>query len=317
MTPNVTTSTGGLPPSQRGRKRYSQGHCAGIQMINERHPADDQAKVIAFLANPSSHAGVSRVERFETHGNLVFLAGPNAWKMKRAVHFPYMDFSTLEKRRTACGREVEINRRLAPDLYLGCVPITRAADAGLAFGGNGEVIEWVVHMRRFDQTALLSNIAARGPLTADLARAVADVVFASHAAAPSVPVTAGAARIAALVDSICRSLAQSNVFASRDTGTFSRAARTQLGRATAVLDRRARAGCVRRCHGDLHLRNIVLWQGRPVLFDAVEFDETIATVDTLYDLAFLLMDFDRHGQRRDANVVLNRYLWRSRDDLDV
>ena len=78
-----------------------------------------------------------------------------------------------------------------------------------------------------------------------------------------------------------------------------------------MLDERARRGCVRRCHGDLHLANIVLWQGRPVLYDAIEFDEAIATIDTLYDLAFLLMDLDRHGQRRAANIVLNRYLWRS------
>src|SRR5581483_5953331 len=89
----------------------------------------------------------------------------------------------------------------------------------------------------------------------------------------------------------------------------------QLHRCSAILDRRAGSGLVRRCHGDLHLGNIVLWQGRPVLFDAIEFDEAIATVDTLYDLAFLLMDLDWHRQRPAANVVLNRYLWRGGDDL--
>src|SRR5204863_9018046 len=95
---------------------------------------------------------------------------------------------------------------------------------------------------------------------------------------------------------------------------FAHAAQRQLSRATAILDERARSGCVRRCHGDLHLGNIVLWDGRPVLFDAIEFDEAIATVDTLYDLAFLLMDLDRYRQRRAANIVLNRYLWRDGDD---
>ena len=90
----------------------------------------DQAAVIAFLADPSTYAGVDTVERLETHGNLVFLAGEDAWKIKRAVRFPYMDFSTLERRRAACAREVEVNRRLAPDIYLGCVAITRARPAG-------------------------------------------------------------------------------------------------------------------------------------------------------------------------------------------
>ena len=80
---------------------------------------------------------------------------------------------------------------------------------------------------------------------------------------------------------------------------------------------RAAAGFVRRCHGDLHLNNVVLWRGRPVLFDAIEFDEEIATIDTLYDLAFLLMDLDNRGRRGAANIVLNRYLWRSGADLDL
>ncbi len=101
-------------------------------------PAADQAEVIGFLSDPASHAGSDRVERVETHGNLVFLSGSEAWKIKRAVRFPYMDFSTLEKRRAACEREVAINRRFSADLYLGCVPITRSTGGVLAFAGDGE-----------------------------------------------------------------------------------------------------------------------------------------------------------------------------------
>lgn len=288
-------------------------------MTNEQPTVDrsDQADVIAFLADPSSYVGVSRVDCFETHGNLVFLAGTEAWKIKRAVRFPYMDFSTLEKRRVACTREMEVNRRFAPDVYLGCVPITRSVDGNLAFGGHGDIAEWAVHMRRFDQSALLASIAASQGIDADLAKAVADAVFDSHRGAQYADSPSGAARIAELLASVCGSLARSDAFASTDTGTFSRDAQHQLGRAAATLDRRAQAGRVRRCHGDLHLGNIVLWQGRPVLFDAIEFDENIATIDTLYDLAFLFMDLDRHRQARAANVVLNRYLWRSHDDLDL
>src|SRR5262245_22737885 len=115
----------------------------------------DQAEVVAFLSDPASYATKpDRVERFETHGALVFLAGDDAWKIKRAVRFPYMDFSTLEKRKAVCEREVEINRRLAPEIYLGCVPIARRPDGHLEFGGRGAPVEWAVHMRRFDQAAL-------------------------------------------------------------------------------------------------------------------------------------------------------------------
>jgi aminoglycoside phosphotransferase family enzyme/predicted kinase len=277
----------------------------------------DQAEVTAFLADPASYAGAASVERFETHGNLVFLAGPDAWKIKRAVRFPYMDFSTLEKRQEACVHEVEINRRLAPDLYLGCVPITRAGDGKLAFGGGGTIVEWAVHMRRFEQSALLANVASADGIPPDLAKAVADTVLDSHRRAVPTAGTAGADRMAGLVASLADGFARLKVFAEADVLQFRHAAERQLRRASAILDARARSGLVRRCHGDLHLGNIVLWRGRPVLFDAIEFDEAIATVDTLYDLAFLLMDLDWHRQRTAANVVLNHYLWRGGNDLDV
>ncbi len=277
----------------------------------------DQADVIAFLADPASHAGRPQVDRLETHGNLIFLAGPDAWKIKRAVRFPYMDFSTLEKRRAACEREMEVNGRLAPDIYLGCVPIARGADGGLAFGGSGEVAEWAVHMRRFDQAALLSRIAAAGGIAPDLAKAVADAVFESHRGAQRIDWASAGTQMAELAASIGEALARSTTCDADDARRFARAARSHLDRVAPLLEARARQGRVRRCHGDLHLDNIVLWQGRPTLYDAIEFDEKIAIVDTLYDLAFLLMDLERHRQRRAANVVLNRYLWRAGDDLDL
>ena len=125
----------------------------------------EQAAAIAFLADKASHPGAERVECIETHGNLVFLAGDEAWKIKRAVRFPYMDFSTLELRHKACLAEMEVNHRMAPDLYIACVPITRGPDGGLAFDGDGDVLEWAVHMRRFAQSDLLSAKAEAGSLT--------------------------------------------------------------------------------------------------------------------------------------------------------
>ena len=278
----------------------------------------EQAEVIGFLGDPRSYAGVDRVECFETHGNLVFLAGPDAWKIKRAVQFRYMDFSTLEKRRAACMREVEVNRQFAPELYLGCVPIRRAPGGGLAFDGSGNTVEWAVHMRRFEQAALLSNLAQRDGITGEIAKSLADIVYESHAsAARATPPPSGTASMRRLADGLGRSLSSSQVFSDKDARQFSDAVARQLDRLAPTLDERARRGCVRRCHGDVHLANIVMWHGRPVLYDAIEFDEAIATIDTLYDLAFLLMDLDRHGQRPAANIVLNRYLWRSQSDLDL
>jgi aminoglycoside phosphotransferase family enzyme len=231
-----------------------------------------------------------------------------------------MDLSTLERRRAVCEREIEINRRLAPEIYLACVPIVRRPDGGLQLGGDGEPLEWAVRMRRFDQSALLSRIAEAGSLSADLARDLADTVEQSHRGAPPAPGgeagAEGSAKVRRLIASVSATLAGlAHTFAVEAPAVFRARAGAQMERAAAILDRRAAAGCIRRCHGDLHLNNIVLWQGRPVLFDALEFDEELATVDTLYDLAFLLMDLDRRGQREAANAVLNRYLWRSGTDL--
>jgi aminoglycoside phosphotransferase family enzyme/predicted kinase len=276
----------------------------------------EQQDVVAFLGDPSSYSGVQRIDRFETHGNLVFLAGGNAWKIKRAVKFPYMDFSTLAKRHAACIREVEINRRFGSALYLGCVPIVRLRPGTLAFGSDGDVVEWAVHMRRFDQSALLSNVARTTGISYDLARELADVVHEAHDGAERFSATSGAAPLRELAASISSRLSKSGI-ACPELEQLARGLSDRSNTSAATLDERAATGFVRRCHGDLHLANIVMWEGRPALYDAVEFDEAVATIDTLYDLAFLLMDLDRHDQRPAANVVLNRYLWRNAEPLDL
>lgn len=248
----------------------------------------------------------------------MFLAGDDAYKIKRAVRFPYMDFSTLERRRVVIEREFEINRRNAPEIYVRVVPITRDQNAALHIGGTGTVVEWALQMRRFEQSALMSSLADRGGLTREICQSLTSVVFESHQAAPQVTMVEGRSRMNHILEEVSDALTTSQALLKPlNAAAFGELARAALSRAGACLDRRAQAGHVRRCHGDLHLNNIVLWNGKPTLFDAIEFDEKIATVDTLYDLAFLLMDLDRHGLRPEANIVFNRYLWRSETMLDL
>ena len=272
---------------------------------------------IAFLADPASHGGAD-VLRLETHGNLIFLAGDEAWKIKRAVHFPYMDFSTLERRHQACVAEFEINRRAAPELYLGVVALTREADGRLAFNGKGPPIEWAVHMRRFAQEDLLSARADSGTITDALAKAVADRVLDSHAQAAVISDPDGHARVQRVLEPLIATLFGTHL-GPRRVEAWAQAARDALETHRALLNARASAGHVRRCHGDLHAANIVLWRGEPMLYDAIEFDPEIARIDTLYDLAFLLMDLGVRGASRAANVILNRTLWRARtpDAIDA
>jgi aminoglycoside phosphotransferase family enzyme/predicted kinase len=283
---------------------------ATMQMVQDAER--EQAEVKAFLADPAAYPDrPARVDRLETHGAIVFLAGNEAWKIKRAVRFPYMDFSTLEKRRSVCLRELEINRTWAPELYLGCVPITREPDGELKIDGKGEIVEWAIRMRRFHQDDLLDRIAENRGVDSALARSLADAAFDSHTKARLDP-GPGGERLARLIVSVSRTLAELQpLLPQGHAQSFGEEARRWHERLTGLLDTRAEQGFVRRCHGDLHLGNIVLWQGRPLLFDAIEFDEEIATIDTLYDLAFLLMDLDHRSLKPAANVVLNRYLWRS------
>src|SRR5262245_49803285 len=207
----------------------------------------DQAEVIAFLSERGSYPGnLEGVERFETHGALVFLAGEEAWKIKRAVRFPYMDFSTLEKRRVATTRELEINKRLAPEIYIGVVPITRNSNGRLQIGGTGEIVEWAVRMRRFEQQLLLSRIVDEGALSTDLAITLADVVFDSHQTATSTLGEGGAERVQRLMTSVGETIVTiRDTFDAAEVQRFRERATDQMSHVRATLNARAVAGHLR------------------------------------------------------------------------
>src|SRR5581483_6706646 len=128
-----------------------------------RRPVASQAEALSFLASPVAH-GCHAVSRCDTHAAVVFLAGDRALKVKRAVQFPFLDYSTLDKRKAACTAELEANRRFAPQLYRRVVAITRERNGQIAIGGDGEPVEWAVEMARFDETQTLDHIADRGGL---------------------------------------------------------------------------------------------------------------------------------------------------------
>jgi hypothetical protein len=271
--------------------------------------AEDQTEAIAFLCDPATHGLREPVTRFDTHGAVVVLAGGMAYKMKRAVRFPFMDFSTLAKRKAACEAELAVNGSNAPDLYRAVVPITRGP-AGLALGGEDEPVEWLVRMARFDETRTLDVLAKQGPLPDPmLARLVAAIV-ASHERAPlrqqaDIPRSLGRY----VEQNEVAFAAQPDLFPPEEAADLTRRSHAVLAGISDLLRRRTADGQVRRCHGDLHLRNIVLIGDRPVLFDAIEFDDDIATCDLLYDLAFLVMDLWERGHPGEANRVLCRYVW--------
>ncbi len=278
--------------------------------------ADSQDAVFVLLGDPATYGGGS-VRRCETHAAVVFLAGERAIKVKRAVRYPFLDYSTLDKRKAACQAELDVNRKFAPQLYRRIVPITRQADGSLALDGAGEAVEWAVEMTRFDEDNTLDHLAERGELGDALSAKLAVAVAAMHERAQPVAAAPWLRAVAGFIsDNTAAFGAHGELFPSPAIGDLERKSQSALAKLTPLLEARGAAGLIRRGHGDLHLGNIAVLDGEPVAFDALEFDPIIAEGDVLYDLAFLLMDLVERELPRAANIVLNGYFAAARRDED-
>jgi uncharacterized protein len=289
--------------------------------MTERHdaaPADAQHDgLLAFLSEARSYGlPDAEVDRITTHAAHVFLVGERAYKMKRPVRYSFLDFTTLDRRKRALEAELELNRRTAPMLYRRLVPVTRADGDRLMLAGSGKPLEWLLEMTRFDQEARLDRIAARGQLTPAMVDDLAATIAAFHEGAVVRPEYGGHAGLHEVIEGNAedfRALPEA-IFGAERSALLTARCSEELARRRDLLEERRRAGRVRHCHGDLHLGNIVLLEGRPVLFDCLEFDEALASIDTLYDLAFLLMDLQHQDLGALAQRLLNGYLDATWDD---
>ena len=243
----------------------------------------------------------------ETSCARVFLIGGVALKTKKAVDFGFLDFSTLDKRQWALDRELAFNQPHVPDIYRAVRRITRTADGGLEMDGAGETVDWALEMRRFDPAAVLSERpdAVDGELAEALGRRVAQ----GHISARVTPEGGG---VKALGYTIATNAEHLRALAGQlDAGLIERVVTgtdAALAAQTPLLEERRAAGFARHCHGDMHLGNILLEDGEPKPFDCIEFNDLLSEIDTLYDLAFLLMDLLFRGRAAAANRVLNAYL---------
>ena len=271
---------------------------------------EDQSEVISFLSTPGTLGAGAAPNRVDTHASVVFLTEENAYKLKRAVRFPYLDYSTVDRRHRFCEAEVAVNRRTAPDLYEGVLAVTRAPGGELELGGDGEAVDWLVVMHRFDEETRFDRLAQKGALDRFAMEDLADAITRFHAAAEHRPGAGGGVGMATIVENNAASFHEcpSGILDGTAVEALNEAARAVVARSAPILDARRDEGRVRHCHGDLHLRNIFLYAGRATLFDAIEFSDFFADIDVLYDLAFLIMDLDHQNLRGLASILLNRYL---------
>jgi aminoglycoside phosphotransferase family enzyme len=268
------------------------------------------ARKVAFLSQPANYADAPpKVERIETHMSWVFLAGDHAYKLKKAVHYPFLDFSSAAARRRDCGEELRLNRRLAPGVYLGVVPLTRERNGRLVLDGPGEPVDWLVRMVRLPRSRMLDSAMADDTVEDEDLEAVARLLSGFYHCQPPEPVAA----------EVYRRTLEHDVRASRqvllepqynvpsETVEPVIGVQLELLRAKPVLfDERVEAGRIVEGHGDLRPGHVFLGPP-PQIIDCLEFNRELRIVDPLDELGYLAMECRVRGGDATGIRLLDHY----------
>ncbi|WNZ48708.1 AAA family ATPase [Leptolyngbya boryana CZ1] len=275
--------------------------------------------IVEALLNPEiyDHPVQGEIELIQTHVSYVFLTGDYVYKLKKPVNFGFLDYSTLEKRKHFCEEELRLNKRGAAELYLGIVPITQDGDK-FVLDGSGEVVDHVVKMQQFPQETLLSAMYDRGELTEQHLLDLAKVLAAFHKSAPTNDYILSFGEVSQIRQAIDENYDQTvgyiGVAQTQEQFDQTKAYTDQLfAESAALFKSRVEHKFIRECHGDVHLRNICFWNNKILLFDCIEFNEPFRFVDTMFDVAYIIMDFDARNRRDLSNLFLNAYLEQSGD----
>lgn len=266
-------------------------------------------RLVARLRRPEAYPHpAGRVDHIETHISHVLLAGDYAYKLKKELDLGFLDFSTLERRKFCCEEELRLNARLAPQVYLAVVPVSGDPEEP-RMGGEGEAMEYAVKMRRFDQDRLLDSL----PLDGDLPERIAQRIANFHQEIPSAGADLSFGTPEAVLEPMRTNFEQirSRVDDRRVLERLGPLEDWTLRRHSALtpaLHRRKSHGFIRECHGDMHRGNIAFDAGEILIFDGIEFNPSLRWIDTMSELAFLVMDLDEAGDVPQARRLLNRYL---------
>ena len=255
---------------------------------------------------------VTHLRVVETHISWIVLTGHYAYKIKKPVHYDFLDARTLDQRRELCAEELRLNQRLAPHLYLDVLPVTRE-HGELHIGGSGPAIEYAVRMHEFDPTQELSSQLDAGVVTPEdltsLATSLADFHRDAAIASPDSAFGEVAAVRGQILDNL--PVLEQHFAAPEDLASIRHLddwLQRSLTEAAPLIAQRKRGGNVRECHGDLHARNIVRWRRKWLPFDCIEFNPDLRWIDVMSDVAFLFMDLAAHDRQDLAHVFLSGYM---------
>ncbi|MEM6449382.1 MAG: hypothetical protein AAF703_03610 [Cyanobacteria bacterium P01_D01_bin.105] len=273
-----------------------------------------------FYPHPTSES----IGFMQTHVSYVLLTGDVVYKLKKPVNFGFLDYSSLEKRQHFCEEELRLNERGAGSLYLGMVPLTQA-DKQFAIAGEGETVEYAVKMRQFPQSALLSDQFAKGLLDEEKVRELATTVAQFHGKTETSEHIRSYGTTEAIREAFDENYEQTEGFVSNDGSEVSKPQTKQQFDETkaatdkffatqqALLQKRLEQDKIRACHGDLHLGNICEWEDQLYLFDCIEFNEPFRFVDTMFDIAYIVMDLEVAGREDLSKIFINQYVEESGD----
>jgi uncharacterized protein len=261
------------------------------------------------------------IELIQTHISYVLVTGEFVYKLKKSVNFGFLDYSTVAKRKHFCEEEIRLNQRGASELYLEVLAIANQ-DNRYYFGNDGEIVDYAIKMVQFPQPTLLSNMFEAGTITTTDIEEMGKVVAQFHAHARSSEYISSFGKISKIRESIDDNYRHTEKHIGRVQ------TQTQFIETKAYTDRyfnehselfsdRVTGGFIRECHGDLHLRNICRWHDRILLFDCIEFNEAYRFVDTMHDVAFVVMDLEARGRKDRANRFLNTYAEQTGDWLGL
>jgi len=297
-------------------------HHGNLRVTNKHLPPGDDPGIdrkVEFLKRPAAYdEPVGQLRAVETHMSWVFLTDEHAYKLKKPVRYPYLDFSTLEARRRDCEEELRLNLRMAPDVYLGSVRLTRPRAGELALGGAGPVVDWLVKMRRLPEEGMLDRLIRKHAVPPGKLHELAALLARFYRAAPPVTWPPGELvhRLRRDTAENARELLRPRYGLAGDTVRTVHAAQTAfLARAAALLERRVAEGRVVEGHGDLRPEHVSLADG-PAIIDCLEFDRELRLLDAFDELAYLALECERLGEPGVGGTILETYAQLSGDHPD-